>query len=562
MSVYKKNQISFEENHLHSTYSDGLNNLEEIFNYNNIHDKLNLFITDHVNQDTLWFDKYVDEIRLLRKKYRDFEAKIGCEVKVLDIKGNLNTTEKILRSAEVVVGSVHYFEGYKALSAEHFLQQEIKLSEALIRSGKIDILGHPFGMSASLHKLSPSPKNIKHIYALCVKNKIKFEYNDKYAGKQIREFVRQEIKKGNIDNFSFGSDVHHCDEIGRSAFSMASPICVLITGAGAGVGQSLIKSLKLSKLKLKLVVVDANSSAAGLYRGDAAYIVPFAAQEKPYLNRIINICKKENVDILFVGTDTELPFFAKNKKKIERKTGSIVVVSPKRAIKIADNKWLTSKFLERNGFPFPKSCFKDNLEKFLEETKFPLIVKPQIGARSIGAGKVENKDELLSRIRELGNPLIQEYLLPEDEEYTCGTFFFNGRNYGVIVAKRWLRGGDTYKAIFHRDPKLEKFIARVGKKLKIYGPCNFQLRKTKRGPVIFEINCRFSGTTGAASYLGFNVINALLQKIFFNRPLKQLSFGESYMFRFWNEVFVDLKQLTKINKKSELERPLSGINTF
>ena len=132
----------------------------------------------------------------------------------------------------------------------------------------------------------------------------------------------------------------------------------------------------------------------------------------------------------------------------------------------------------------------------------------------------------------------------------------------MLCGQRWLRNGDTYKANFKSDLKLEAFIAKVGEKLNLFGPCNFQLRKTKRGPVIFEINCRFSGTTGAMSYLGFNVANALVQILCLKRPPSNLYFKEAYMLRYWNEVFVNEAQMDALNKDGELVDPKADTNVF
>ena len=44
---------------------------------------------------------------------------------------------------------------------------------------------------------------------------------------------------------------------------------------------------------------------------------------------------------------------------------------------------------------------------------------------------------------------------------------------------------------------------KISKLLKLKGSINIQLRVTNRGPVLFEINPRFSGTVGFRDKLGF-----------------------------------------------------------
>src|SRR3989344_704044 len=92
-------KIKFEDNQMHSTFSDGQKTLEEIFEYNHYHDRLDITITDHVDKNTDWFDLYVKKIKQLRKKHPSFKAKIGCEVKILD-DGTLNTIPDILKKSE------------------------------------------------------------------------------------------------------------------------------------------------------------------------------------------------------------------------------------------------------------------------------------------------------------------------------------------------------------------------------------------------------------------------------------------------------------------------------
>lgn len=554
-------KLLFQDNQVHSTYSDGAFSLEEICKYNDIHDQLDLTITDHVNRLTGWFPRYVRHLKKLRAHYKNFGVRIGCEVKILD-DGSLNTTEEILNAAEVVLGSVHHFQDIKTMTPQKLMEREYELTTLLAKNNRIDILAHPFSMGWRFHTSSPPVRWVEEIYNSCVRNGIKFEYNRKNAPQSVRDFVISLIARNEVGHLSFGSDMHDdLSELGCSGFKAQHPVSVLVTGAGAGVGQGIIKALKLSSIPLKIIAVDSSSLAAGLYTVDAAYLVP-SYQERFYISRIIAICKKENVRLLFIGTDVELEVLSRNARRIKIESGAEVVVSNTRAVRIADDKWKTVEFLKKNGFPYADSCLPAGLRSFLKRAKFPLVVKPRVGARSVGMTVVRTRKELDSALAKTANPIIQEYLATEDSEFTCSAFFFKKKNYGVIVGQRWLRNGDTYKALFKRNPKLENFIGAVGEKLGLLGPCNFQLRQTRRGPVIFEINCRFSGTTGSASFLGFNVVSALLQIVCFKRPPYRLHAQEAYMLRYWNELFVDQAQITALGKNQTLPNPFSHKNIF
>lgn len=545
-------QIIFEDNQFHSTYSDGDFTPQQIFEYNQLHDRLDLTITDHVDKNTDWFDRYVADITALRKSYPDFSIKIGCEVKIIDGHGELNTTEAILNKAEVVTGTVHHFPGIKSLSLEELIEKEFILTKLLAEHKQIDVLGHPFSMVKRFYKADVPEAYVREVYERCVKNGIKLEYNYKNCPQSVRKLVVEEIAKGNIKNFSFGSDMHHdLSELGNSAFDIAEPVNVLVTGAGAGVGQSIIKALKLSHMKTNITAADCDYRAAGLYRSDSACIIPHSS-DKNYIPKIIELCQVKKIDLLCIGTDVELGVIAENKARIESETNTHVIVSDAKAVAIANDKWLTYEFLKNNQFLYPKSWTAEQIN----QVTLPAIVKPRVGARSVDVRVATTAAELSHAVSTVKNPITQEYLADDDHEFTCGGFFSDGKCYGVVTAQRWLRNGDTYKAKFYHDTELASLIERVGLKLNINGPCNFQLRKTAAGPKIFEINCRFSGTTGAASFLGFNVVNVLIQKLIFSRPLKQLDFAESLMLRYWTEVFVAPDEAE--NLKANHELPTTG----
>ena len=81
--------------------------------------------------------------------------------------------------------------------------------------------------------------------------------------------------------------------------------------------------------------------------------------------------------------------------------------------------------------------------------------------------------------------------------YGADSFFQaypDGACAGVIVMRRTLRAGDTYKAFVVRDPTIEAHVMAVADALKPFGACNFQLRLKNGEPYIFEINARCSGS--------------------------------------------------------------------
>ena len=71
-------------------------------------------------------------------------------------------------------------------------------------------------------------------------------------------------------------------------------ITVLVTGAGGGVGQGIIKSLKMTQdLEIKVITADMSELAAGLYAGDIACLVE-GYSSSTYMDSLARIIKSES----------------------------------------------------------------------------------------------------------------------------------------------------------------------------------------------------------------------------------------------------------------------------
>lgn len=350
---------------------------------------------------------------------------------------------------------------------------------------------------------------------------------------------------------------------------------ILVTATGGAIGQGIIKSIKLSTLRCGIVTTDAQSDSAGLFRGSAGYIVPLANDDN-FIDEIIKICNQENIDAIFIGTDYELLTFAENKNRIEKETNAKVVVSSPRMVKIAEDKWLTHKFLVENNFPSIPSTLHENIDELLEMEKFPLILKPRIGDSSKDTFIVRNEDELREKISLFENgkttnvymtkksePIIQKYISEEKEEYTSTTLTFNNHCYGVLSMRREMRfGGHTTKAIIDDYPEINKTIKNIAEKFNAFGPANFQSRFYDGLPRIFEINCRFSGTTPFCAGVGFNTVEAVMRHAILKEPIQELRYEKGIMLRYFNEVFVPLYEFDKLQRDSFIKDPKSRVNNI
>lgn len=296
---------------------------------------------------------------------------------------------------------------------------------------------------------------------------------------------------------------------------------ILVTGAGEILGQAAIKSIKLSGLKATIVALNASPFGAGLYWADKHYIVP-RASEPNYMDRITEIIESERPDILFIGTAHEYSILSDMREEIESTYNTKVIVSSRRVIDLAADKWLTHKFLKENNLDHPESCLPGDEQILINRVGFPLIVKPRVGSGSVGVAKVASLNELRDAIKEISNPIIQACVGTDDEEYTAGVLVFNGKAISSIAMKRELRHGNTSFARAEPYSEVNKVLEKIAEKLDAHGPINLQYRLVNNKVKLFEINARLSGTTYFRTLSNVNevelCINYLLNKSDISKP--------------------------------------------
>jgi carbamoyl-phosphate synthase large subunit len=329
---------------------------------------------------------------------------------------------------------------------------------------------------------------------------------------------------------------------------------VLVTGAGALLGQGIIKALRSSARVSRIIAVDSSPRAVGLYVADSAHVVP-KCRDASYLPTLIELCKREKVAVIFCGTDLEVPILAEHRAEIERATRARMIVSSPESVAIADDKWLTVEFLRTNGLDAPRSALADGARELVREIGFPVVVKPRIGAGSVGLSVARNERDL-EKALEVDGMIVQEYLLPDDEEFTVGTLVFDRKCHSVVALQRTLRYGNTHTATSGDFPDVAAHAALVAERLPgAYGPVNVQLRRTPRGPVVFEINARFSGTTPLRAELGFNEVDVLLRHLVDGEPIPPVKLRRAIILRWTSEVVVPLDDLETMTNRGILPHP-------
>ena len=130
-------------------------------------------------------------------------------------------------------------------------------------------------------------------------------------------------------------------------------ISVLITGAGGAgsLGRELMKALNFAKNDYEIVVTNSSPLSVGLFENVKSYLIP-SASSKNYINTILDICKKEQIDVVIGGSELEIGVLAKN-YKIFSKNKILLLTNSLKIIKLCLDKLKLAEFLSNNKILCP-----------------------------------------------------------------------------------------------------------------------------------------------------------------------------------------------------------------
>lgn len=315
---------------------------------------------------------------------------------------------------------------------------------------------------------------------------------------------------------------------------------VLVTGAGGPVGQSIMKAVQAVSFPCRLLATDRHPISAGFYWADQHRVLP-SVEEPAYLEELGAFCRTEHVDAVLIGSEPEMKLLSRQKDAFERAAGTRVIVSSPDVLSISTDKWETVRFLAANDLPYPRSALPDSpkqVKALIADVGFPVIVKPRAGSGSKGLFKVNSRHELELVLQLVEDPVVQECLQPDDQEYTAAAFIDDiGQPQGAIVMRRELAAGLTYRAWVDDNPAVAAVTRKVAVALQPLGPCNVQLRLTDRGPVPFEINARFSSTASMRAHFGYNEVEMALRCYVLGEKITAPLPKTGIALRFWEEVY-------------------------
>jgi carbamoyl-phosphate synthase large subunit len=335
---------------------------------------------------------------------------------------------------------------------------------------------------------------------------------------------------------------------------MKRPIRAAVTGVGNPLGQNIFKALESSSLPLRLYALDSNPMSAGFF-GNGVPILCSRADAPGYVDELIAFLRREEIAVVFFGTEAEPAKLRPYRPHIEAETGTALMVNDTAVLAVADDKYLTARALAEAGLDHPASAPAEDrqaVQALAAKCGFPLIVKPRNGSAARGLARIANQDDLAAHLRP--GLVIQECLLPDDAEYTVGIYRCrDGRIVATTVIHRQLDFGLTYRGTIRHDERIAAYAEKVVVAIGAIGSNNVQLRLTARGPVCFEINPRFSSTTPVRAHFGVNEPELAIREYVLGETLPHIAARGGAVLREWREIYLEADEAD-----AALSRDLSG----
>jgi carbamoyl-phosphate synthase large subunit len=337
-------------------------------------------------------------------------------------------------------------------------------------------------------------------------------------------------------------------------------LTVLVLGVGGNVSQGILKALAIAGLRCRVLAACVTAEAAGLYLADEALVSPYA-DDPGFVGWVTEVCARERVDAVLSGVEPVLAALAPAASEILEATGAVCVVSPPEVLAVGNDKLLTCRWLEQHELPHPRYADAADaaaLEALVGECGYPLLAKPRAGRGSRGIFEVIDVEAVAGR-EEL---VVQELL--DGDEYTVGCFCDDaGRVRGSVAMRRELDSGTTVRAELGDFAAQRELSERIAAELGPLGPCNVQLRESSRGPIPFELNVRFSGTTPMRARWGFNEVEAALRHYVLGEPATDLPRPTAgLVLRYWNEVYVSPDAAVELARDRALSHPHGTIEDW
>jgi len=322
---------------------------------------------------------------------------------------------------------------------------------------------------------------------------------------------------------------------------------ILITGTGGPSGISILKDLDGGGYDI--FSGDIDPYATGLYLVDEAHRMLLPRGDDPgFVDRMIEICDRLDIDLLIPTVDTELLPLVKRLGELKA-VGTDAVIASQETLEVCLDKWKLHERCE-GSVRVPATTVVDGSFD-PASIDLPVIVKPRTGSGSRGIRLVADVSDLEALERD-GTLLVQE-LLP-GPEFSLDVFADRSGEVRAVVPRERLKV-DSGIAITGRtthDEALETFGAEVARLIGLNTVANVQAKEASEGvPALLEVNPRFPGTMPLTIAAGVDMPKLAVDEALGRElPPAPIPFNDVAMVRHFDEHIFDFAEIEKMTGES------------
>lgn len=271
---------------------------------------------------------------------------------------------------------------------------------------------------------------------------------------------------------------------------------VLIFPAG---GENAVNIYDSLKYNLHFELFGATSKkdySLELYKNDHYYCGNLLISNNNFISEFNNVLSKFKIDYIIPTHDVIALYLMENESKINAK----IVCSPLETARIANSKKLIFEHI-KGKFYCP--IIYDNVEKI---NKYPVFIKPDIGAGGKGATIVNSVEQLNTILKTSNNMVICQYLPGNELTVDC----FTDRKGQLLFIGPRTRDRITMGISFNSKKvpltnEIEQIANDLNNLFKFRGAWFFQVKQDYDGNYkLMEFSVRMAGTMALYRELGIN----------------------------------------------------------
>ena len=342
---------------------------------------------------------------------------------------------------------------------------------------------------------------------------------------------------------------------------------VLLTCTGGVISPSHIQSLKSNpeNRTIKVVGTDTTTPCIGQCLADKFYQVPLGTQPG-YTEKILEICLKESVDVIFPVSHEEALALVKN-EQVFKKNGIVLAISKADVLEKTFNKKIAYQTLKSSGLPCPQFRVVNSLSEFEEAAielgidRTKIVMKPVIsrggrGARILTKEKITayllnekpgyletSYDETVRTLSNIDQEAFPELILME---YLPGKIysvdFLSKDGKALIIVPKIRIYGNPSQTIVGAVEKNEYVNGMIEKISQLFGfdyNVNVELGCNIDGlPLPFDFNPRIAASTAFCSAAGANLIYYALKMALGEQVPKVEVKDNVIMIRYYKEQYL------------------------